>query len=144
MQPSTERIIRSGDAVPLITGGFSLPCAQNIGQKGFKISCHCPFNYMTIQFALTGRQPSTVVRKDFSNSLHCPFNYRKIQFAPTKPGRQPSTVVRKDFAVSWHCPFNYRKIQFAPTKPGRQPSTVVRKDFALSPGELELEATLDK
>jgi len=37
-----------------------------------------------------------------------------------------------------------RKIQFAPTKPGRQPSTIVRKDFALSPGELELEATLDK
>jgi len=37
-----------------------------------------------------------------------------------------------------------RKIQFAPTKPGRQPCTVVRKDFVLSPGELELEATLDK
>jgi len=37
-----------------------------------------------------------------------------------------------------------RKIQFAPTKPGRQPCTVVRKDFALSPGELELEATLNK
>lgn len=40
--------------------------------------------------------------------------------------------------------FAPRKIQFAPTKPGRQPCTVVRKDFALSPGELELEATLDR
>ncbi|XP_008549197.1 phosrestin-2 [Microplitis demolitor] len=37
-----------------------------------------------------------------------------------------------------------RKIQFAPTKQGRQPCTVVRKDFLLSPGELELEVTLDK
>ncbi|XP_057338576.1 phosrestin-2 [Microplitis mediator] len=37
-----------------------------------------------------------------------------------------------------------RKIQFAPTKQGRQPRTVVRKDFMLSPGELELEVTLDK
>ncbi|XP_018336587.1 arrestin homolog isoform X2 [Agrilus planipennis] len=37
-----------------------------------------------------------------------------------------------------------RKIQFAPSKQGRQPCTVVRKDFMLSPGELELEVTLDK
>jgi len=37
-----------------------------------------------------------------------------------------------------------RKIQYAPTRPGRQPSTTVRKDFMFSPGELELEGTLDK
>lgn len=37
-----------------------------------------------------------------------------------------------------------RKIQYAPSKQGRQPCTLVRKDFMLSPGELELEATLDK
>ncbi|CAK1544263.1 unnamed protein product [Leptosia nina] len=37
-----------------------------------------------------------------------------------------------------------RKIQFAPNKPGPQPCTVVRKDFMLSPGQLELELTLDK
>ncbi|XP_066598758.1 phosrestin-2 [Prorops nasuta] len=37
-----------------------------------------------------------------------------------------------------------RKIQYTPTKQGRQPCTVVRKDFLLSPGELELEVTLDK
>ncbi|XP_012532816.1 phosrestin-2 [Monomorium pharaonis] len=37
-----------------------------------------------------------------------------------------------------------RKIQYTPTKQGRQPCTVVRKDFMLSPGELELEVTLDK
>lgn len=37
-----------------------------------------------------------------------------------------------------------RKIQYAPTKQGHQPCTVVRKDFLLSPGELELEITLDK
>lgn len=37
-----------------------------------------------------------------------------------------------------------RKIQYAPSKQGRQPCTVVRKDFMLSPGDLELEVTLDK
>lgn len=37
-----------------------------------------------------------------------------------------------------------RKVQFAPTKQGAQPCTIVRKDFLLSPGELELEVTLDK
>lgn len=37
-----------------------------------------------------------------------------------------------------------RKVQFAPTKQGAQPCTIVRKDFMLSPGELELEVTLDK
>ena len=37
-----------------------------------------------------------------------------------------------------------RKVQYAPTKTGAQPCTVVRKDFMLSPGELELEVTLDK
>ncbi|KAK3876559.1 hypothetical protein Pcinc_018655 [Petrolisthes cinctipes] len=39
---------------------------------------------------------------------------------------------------------NIRRIQFAPSKTGRQPCTVVRKDFMFSPGELELEVTLDK
>lgn len=37
-----------------------------------------------------------------------------------------------------------RKVQFAPTKQGAQPCTIVRKDFLLSPGELELEVTLDR
>lgn len=37
-----------------------------------------------------------------------------------------------------------RKVQFAPVKAGPQPCTVVRKDFVLSPGQLELELTLDK
>lgn len=37
-----------------------------------------------------------------------------------------------------------RKIQYAPSKSGRQPCTLVKKDFMMSPGELELEATLDK
>lgn len=37
-----------------------------------------------------------------------------------------------------------RKVQYAPSKQGSQPCTIVRKDFLLSPGELELEVTLDK
>ncbi|KAJ1531007.1 hypothetical protein ONE63_005839 [Megalurothrips usitatus] len=37
-----------------------------------------------------------------------------------------------------------RKVQYAPSKQGRQPCTLVRKDFMMSPGEMELEVTLDK
>lgn len=39
-----------------------------------------------------------------------------------------------------------RKIQFAPVmRPlSRHPCTIVRKDFMFSPGQLELEAALDK
>lgn len=41
-------------------------------------------------------------------------------------------------------PLGIRKVQYAPSKTGAQPCTIVRKDFMLSPGELELEVTLDK
>lgn len=37
-----------------------------------------------------------------------------------------------------------RKIEVAPHGKGRVPSCIIRKDFLLSPGELELEATLNK
>ncbi|XP_076363272.1 arrestin 1 isoform X2 [Tachypleus tridentatus] len=40
--------------------------------------------------------------------------------------------------------FGIRKIQWAPIKQGRQPCSVIRKEFLLSPGELELETTLDR
>ncbi|XP_022242232.1 arrestin homolog [Limulus polyphemus] len=37
-----------------------------------------------------------------------------------------------------------QKIQWAPTTPGQQPCSIIRKDFLLSPGELELEVTLER
>ncbi|XP_015588151.1 phosrestin-2 [Cephus cinctus] len=55
-------------------------------------------------------------------------------------GESETDVTHKRSTVS----LGIRKIQYAPTKQGRQPCTVVRKDFLLSPGELELEVTLDK
>lgn len=55
-------------------------------------------------------------------------------------GESDSDISHKRSTVS----LGIRKIQFAPTKQGAQPCTVVRKDFILSPGELELEVTLDK
>lgn len=55
-------------------------------------------------------------------------------------GEQETDVTHKRSTVH----LGIRKIQYAPTKQGRQPCTVVRKDFLLSPGELELEVTLDK
>ena len=40
---------------------------------------------------------------------------------------------------------NIRVIQYAPSQTtGRQPCTIVRRDFVLSPGDLEMELTLDK
>ncbi|XP_076061452.1 arrestin homolog [Oratosquilla oratoria] len=39
---------------------------------------------------------------------------------------------------------NIRRIQYAPSRQGQKPCTIVRKDFMLSPGELELEASLDR
>ena len=55
-------------------------------------------------------------------------------------GESDSDISHKRSTIS----LGIRKIQYAPTKQGRQPCTVVRKDFLLSPGELELEVTLDK
>lgn len=55
-------------------------------------------------------------------------------------GENETDLTHKRSTVS----LGIRKIQYAPTKQGRQPCTVVRKDFLLSPGELELEVTLDK
>lgn len=55
-------------------------------------------------------------------------------------GETETDVTHKRSTIS----LGVRKIQYAPTKQGRQPCTVVRKDFLLSPGELELEVTLDK
>lgn len=55
-------------------------------------------------------------------------------------GDTETDVTHKRSTVS----MGIRKIQYAPTKQGRQPCTVVRKDFLLSPGDLELEVTLDK
>lgn len=55
-------------------------------------------------------------------------------------GETETDITHKRSTVS----LGIRKIQYAPTKQGRQPCTVVRKDFLLSPGELELEVTLDK
>ncbi|XP_046402167.1 arrestin homolog [Ischnura elegans] len=70
------------------------------------------------------------------NGKPCGVQYYVKAFAgesETDRGHKRSTVA-----------LGIRKVQFAPTKQGRQPCTVVRKDFMLSPGELELEVTLDK
>ena len=53
---------------------------------------------------------------------------------PLTPASTPRTLVE----------LGIRKVQYAPSKQGKQPVTLVRKDFLLSPGELELEASLDK
>ena len=55
-------------------------------------------------------------------------------------GESDSDITHKRSTVT----LGIRKIQYTPAKQGRQPCTVVRKDFLLSPGDLELEVTLDK
>ncbi|KAI4500196.1 hypothetical protein M0802_004613 [Mischocyttarus mexicanus] len=61
-------------------------------------------------------------------------------FVKIYSGETETDVTHKRSTIS----LGIRKIQYAPTKQGRQPCTIVRKDFLLSPGELELEVTLDK
>ncbi|XP_015179881.1 PREDICTED: arrestin homolog [Polistes dominula] len=61
-------------------------------------------------------------------------------FVKIYSGETETDVTHKRTTVT----LGIRKIQYAPTKQGRQPCTIVRKDFLLSPGELELEVTLDK
>lgn len=61
-------------------------------------------------------------------------------FVKTFVGENETDRTHKRSTVS----LGIRKVQYAPTKQGRQPCTIVRKDFMLSPGELELEVTLDK
>jgi arrestin-1 len=57
---------------------------------------------------------------------------RKIQFAPSKQGQQPCTGI--------YIKTHYDSINLI----NNDSCLVVRKDFMLSPGELEMEVTLDK
>ena len=102
-----------------------------------------------------------LMRKLGSNAI--PFTFEFPQSAPSSVTLQPGpddtgepcgvSYVIKVYAGETETDVTHkrstvtmgiRKIQYAPTKQGRQPCTVVRKDFLLSPGELELEVTLDK
>lgn len=92
-----------------------------------------------------------------------PFNFKFPKSAPSSVTLQPgSDEVGEPCGVSYYVKvysgetetdlthkrstvmMGIRKIQYTPTKEGHQPCTVVRKDFLMSPGELELEVTLDK
>lgn len=92
-----------------------------------------------------------------------PFNFNFPQSAPSSVTLQPGPdEVGEPCGVSYYVKvycgetetdlthkrstilMGIRRVQYAPTKQGRQPCTVVRKDFLMSPGELELEVTLDK
>ena len=64
---------------------------------------------------------------------------RKIQYAPMKPGRQPCTMVREDFMF-----YSYFHVSNLKTYLFTYFFLKVRKDFMFSPGDMELEATLDQ
>ncbi|EFN78189.1 phosrestin-2 [Harpegnathos saltator] len=112
------------------------------------------------EFNLTKLQ-DRLLKKLGSNAV--PFTFTFPQSAPSSVTLQPGPNETGDpcgvnYYVKVYCgetetdlthkrstvTMGIRKIQYAPTKQGRQPCTVVRKDFLLSPGELELEVTLDK
>ncbi|XP_071454230.1 arrestin homolog [Hetaerina americana] len=95
-------------------------------------------NAFPFTFKLPTSAPASVTLQPGSedNGKPCGVQYYVKAFAgenETDRGHKRSTVA-----------LGIRKVQYAPTKQGRQPCTVVRKDFMLSPGELELEVTLDK
>lgn len=96
-------------------------------------ACAFPFT-----FALPQGAPSSVTLQQGPDEAGepCGVSYHVRIFA----GESETDNAHKRSTVS----LGIRKVQFAPTKQGRQPCTVVRKDFLLSPGELELEVTLDK
>ncbi|XP_046736584.1 arrestin homolog [Diprion similis] len=95
--------------------------------------CAFPFT-----FALPQGAPSSVTLQPGPEETGepCGVSYYVKMFA----GESDSDNSHKRSTVT----LGIRKVQFAPTKQGRQPCTVVTKDFLLSPGELELEVTLDK
>nr|CAD7442914.1 unnamed protein product [Timema bartmani] len=95
-------------------------------------------NAFPFTFVLPANAPASVTLQPGQDDLGdpCGVQYYVKMFA----GESDTDRSHKRSSVN----LGIRKIQFAPSKQGRQPCTVVRKDFLLSPGELELEVTLDK
>ncbi|KAL7299704.1 hypothetical protein TKK_0007459 [Trichogramma kaykai] len=90
----------------------------------------------TFEFPATSPSSVTLQPGPDEHGEPCGVTYTIKVFA----GESETDISHKRSSVA----MGIRKIQYAPTKQGRQPCTVVRKDFLLSPGELELEVTLDK
>ncbi|KOX80300.1 Arrestin like protein [Melipona quadrifasciata] len=90
----------------------------------------------TFKFPQTAPSSVTLQPSEDETGEPCGVNY----YIKIYSGDTETDVTHKRSTVT----IGIRKIQYAPTKQGRQPCTVVRKDFLLSPGELELEVTLDK
>ncbi|XP_026816175.1 arrestin homolog [Rhopalosiphum maidis] len=97
-------------------------------------------NATPFRFKIPENAPASVVLQDGTTNLAdaCGVQYYVKIFAgesETDHNRSKSFVAMR-----------IRKIQFAPVmRPlSRHPCTIVRKDFMFSPGQLELEAVLDK
>ncbi|XP_019874715.1 arrestin homolog [Aethina tumida] len=95
-------------------------------------------NSYPFTFTIPPNAPASVTLQPASEDegQPCGVNYYVKLFS----GENETDRAHKRSAVT----MGIRKIQYAPSKQGKQPCTVVRKDFMLSPGELELEVTLDK
>ncbi|VVC37473.1 Hypothetical protein CINCED_3A005800 [Cinara cedri] len=97
-------------------------------------------NTTAFRFKMPDNAPASIILQDGSTNLAdaCGVQYYVKIFAgesETDHNRAKSFVAMR-----------IRKIQFAPAmRPSsRHPCTIVRKDFMFSPGQLELEAVLDK
>ncbi|XP_043788936.1 phosrestin-2 [Apis laboriosa] len=90
----------------------------------------------TFKFSQSAPSSVTLQQGEDETGEPCGVNY----YVKIYCGETETDVTHKRSTVI----MGIRKIQYAPTKQGRQPCTVVRKDFLLSPGDLELEVTLDK
>lgn len=90
----------------------------------------------TFKFSQSAPSSVTLQQGEEETGEPCGVNY----YVKIYCGETETDVTHKRSTVI----MGIRKIQYAPTKQGRQPCTVVRKDFLLSPGDLELEVTLDK
>ncbi|XP_053200495.1 arrestin homolog isoform X2 [Panonychus citri] len=97
-------------------------------------------NVIPFTFKLNNNTPQTVViqPEEGSEGQPCGVYYKVRVFVEDEDGNKSKPDKRQTVEMA------IRKIEVAPGGKGRQPSCIIRKDFLLSPGELELEATLDK
>ena len=90
----------------------------------------------TLHLPLACPASVTLQQDDNDSGEPCGVQY----FIKVFPGENETDQTHKKSTVQ----MAIRKIQYAPSKTGKHPCTVVRRDFMLSPGELELEVSLDK
>ncbi|RWS27659.1 arrestin-like protein, partial [Leptotrombidium deliense] len=97
---------------------------------------HVGKNAVPFRLQLDSNAPQSVILNSFGEGKQCGIQYTVRVFASHQDDDKPLKMSNIEMS--------FRKVQWTPVGQGKQPYCVIRKDFLFSPGELELEATLDK